>query len=39
VLSVMLDLNKTLILLIDIFLGVVLHLIIDYFIKKKETEK
>jgi UDP-N-acetylmuramyl pentapeptide phosphotransferase/UDP-N-acetylglucosamine-1-phosphate transferase len=39
VLGVMLDLNKTLILLIDIFLGVVLHLIIDYFIKKKETEK
>jgi UDP-N-acetylmuramyl pentapeptide phosphotransferase/UDP-N-acetylglucosamine-1-phosphate transferase len=39
VLSVMLDLNKTLILLIDVFLGVVLHLIIDYFIKKKETEK
>jgi UDP-N-acetylmuramyl pentapeptide phosphotransferase/UDP-N-acetylglucosamine-1-phosphate transferase len=39
VLSVMLDLNKTLILLIDIFFGVVLHLIIDYFIKKKETEK
>lgn len=39
VLSVMLDIDKTLILLVDIFLGVVLHLIINYFIKKKGTAK
>ena len=37
--SVMLDINKTLILLVDIFLGVMLHLTIDYFIKKKESKK
>ena len=36
--SVMLDINKTLILLVDIFLGVMLHLTIDYFIKKKESK-
>ena len=36
--SVMLDINKTLILLVDIFLGVILHLTIDYFIKKKESK-
>ena len=39
VLSVMLDINKTLILVVDIFLGVMLHLIIDHFIAKKEKQK
>ena len=37
--SVMLDINKTLILVVDIFLGVMLHLIIDHFIAKKEKQK
>ena len=32
--GVMLDINKTLILILDIIFGVLLHLIIDKFIKK-----
>lgn len=35
VLSVMLDIDKTLILVIDIFMGILLHLIIDKFIAKR----
>ena len=37
VVGVMLDIDKTLILIIDILLGVVLHLVIDHFIAKKEN--
>ena len=35
VVSVMLDIDKTLILVIDIFMGILLHLIIDKFIAKR----
>ena len=38
VLGVMLDFDKTLILVIDILLGIVLHLIIDHFIAVKEND-
>lgn len=38
VVSVMADIDKTLILIIDIFLGVILHLVIDYFIARKQKE-
>ena len=38
VLGVMLDLDKTLILVIDILLGIVLHLIIDHYIAVKEND-
>ena len=39
VVGVMSGLDKTLILIIDILLGVVLHLVIDHFIKVKEKSK
>lgn len=39
VFCVMLDIDKTLILIVDILFGVMLHLVIDYFIKKKESAK
>ena len=38
VISVMADIDKTLILIIDVLLGVILHLVIDHFIAKKEKE-
>ena len=38
VLGVMLDFDKTLILVIDILLGIVLHLIIDHYIAVKEND-
>ena len=38
VVSVMADIDKTLILIIDVLLGVILHLVIDHFIAKKEKE-
>ena len=37
--SVMLDINKTLILVVDILMGFALHRIIDYFIAKKDSKK
>jgi UDP-N-acetylmuramyl pentapeptide phosphotransferase/UDP-N-acetylglucosamine-1-phosphate transferase len=39
VITVKLEVDKTLILVIDILLGVMLHLIIDHFIAKKEKQK
>lgn len=38
VVSVMADIDKTLILIIDILLGVILHLVIDHFIARKRKE-
>jgi UDP-N-acetylmuramyl pentapeptide phosphotransferase/UDP-N-acetylglucosamine-1-phosphate transferase len=38
VIGVMLGLDKTLILIIDILLGIILHLIIDHFIAVKEND-
>ena len=39
VITVKLEVDKTLILVVDILLGVMLHLIIDHFIAKKEKQK